>query len=97
VKVRYTFPAAADLDNVLGYVTMQSPQGAHRLRSRIEAIERLLAHFPQSGALTRLPWLRRITLNPYRYLIHYEVTDEEVIIHAVRHASRNPASMPGGA
>jgi toxin ParE1/3/4 len=32
---------------------------------------------------------------PYPYLVFYELTDTEIIIHAVRHAARNPSGMPG--
>ena len=35
-----------------------------------------------------------MTTAPYPYLIFYEATDAEVIIHAVRHAARNPSGMP---
>jgi toxin ParE1/3/4 len=28
-------------------------------------------------------------------LIFYEATETEIIIHAVRHAARDPAEMPG--
>ena len=27
----------------------------------------------------------------------YEVTDSEIIIHAIRHAARDPSGMPGSA
>jgi toxin ParE1/3/4 len=36
-----------------------------------------------------------MTVLPYPYLIFYEATDGEIIIHAVRHAVRDPSSMPG--
>jgi addiction module RelE/StbE family toxin len=97
VKVRYTPPALADLEAILNYVTEQSPQGANRIKARIQAIERLLAQHPLSGVRTRLPWLPRISVSPYPYLIFYEVADSEVIVHAVRHGARAPPSMPGSA
>ena len=96
MRVKYTLPAAADLDHVLDYLKQHSPQGARNVQQRIKAIERLLSHFPLSGSPTRLPWLRRIVATPYPYLIFYEVTGEDVIIHAVRHGMRDPETMPGG-
>jgi toxin ParE1/3/4 len=36
-----------------------------------------------------------MTTAPFPYLIFYEATDAEVIIHAVRHAARDPAGQPG--
>jgi toxin ParE1/3/4 len=32
-----------------------------------------------------------MTTTPYPYLIFYEATDAEIIIHAVRHGARNPS------
>jgi plasmid stabilization system protein ParE len=32
---------------------------------------------------------------PYPYLIFYEPTETEIVIHAVRHAARAPSIMPG--
>lgn len=94
MKVRYTLPALADLEGILDYLSERSPQGASRVKARIRAIERLLAQHPFSGAPTRLPWLRRVAVSPYPYLIFYEVTNSETIIHAVRHGARDPSSMP---
>ena len=94
MKVRYTLPALADLEAVLDYLIEQSPQGAKRIEARIQAVERLLADHPWSGVRTRLPWLRRIKVSPYPYLIFYEVTDDAVVIHALRHRARSPSSMP---
>ncbi|MBA3520308.1 MAG: type II toxin-antitoxin system RelE/ParE family toxin [Rhizobiales bacterium] len=95
MKVRYTLPALADLDAVLGYIETQSPQGARRVRLRLEALIELLADRPLLGARTDDPTIRRLTTPPYPYLVFYEVTGGEVVIHAVRHGARNPASMPG--
>ena len=96
MKVRYTLPASVDLDDVLSYLKLHSPQGARNVQARIRAVEKLLAQFPLSGSRTRLSWLRRIAVTPYPYLVFYEVTENEVIIHAVRHGARKPSSMPGG-
>jgi plasmid stabilization system protein ParE len=46
---------------------------------------------------TNHPAIRRMTTTPYPYLIFYEVTEGEIIIHAVRHAARDPTGMPGSA
>jgi plasmid stabilization system protein ParE len=39
--------------------------------------------------------IRRATTSPYPYFVFYEVSATEIIIHAVRHAARDPAGMPG--
>jgi plasmid stabilization system protein ParE len=38
-----------------------------------------------------------MTTTPYAYLVFYEARDTEIIIHAVRHAARDPSGMPGSA
>lgn len=73
MKLRYTNPALSELDEVLDYIALRSPQGAP----------------------TNDPRIRRIGAHPFPYLIFYEVTAAEVIIHAVRHGARDPTDMPG--
>ena len=40
--------------------------------------------------------VRRISVRPYPYVVFYRYSDEEVVIVAVRHAARDPRTMPGG-
>ncbi|MBV9750268.1 MAG: type II toxin-antitoxin system RelE/ParE family toxin [Acetobacteraceae bacterium] len=95
MRLRYTLPALADLDSVLNYIAAQSPQGAQRVQARIQAIIDLLLLHPGLGTRTDDPTIRRMTALPYHYVIFYEATETEIIIHAVRHASRDPSGMPG--
>ena len=95
MNLRYTLPALADLSSVLDYIAAQSPQGARRVQARIQAIIDLLLLYPAIGARTDDPTIRRMTTSPYPYLIFYEPTETEIIIHAVRHGARDPSSMPG--
>jgi toxin ParE1/3/4 len=95
VKLRYTIPALADLEAILDYIARRSPQGARRIQSRIQTIIDVLLQHPHIGTRTSDPTIRRMTTLPYPYLIFYEATDEEIIIHAVRHAARDPSGMPG--
>jgi toxin ParE1/3/4 len=95
VRVRYTLPALADLSSILDYVAAHSPQGAQRVQARIQALTDLLLVHPQIGRRTEDPTIRRMPAVPYPYLVFYEVTDTEIMIHAVRHAARDPSGMPG--
>jgi len=94
VKLRYTFRAAAELDGVLTYIAERSPQGARRVQMRIQEIINLLLQHPNAGTLTSKRRLRRMVVHPYPYLIFYQVTDHEIVIHGVRHGARKPSSMP---
>lgn len=91
MKLRHTFPALADLTSILDYVADRSPQGAARIHTRIRAVTDLLLRYPLAGAMTDDPTIRRMTTRPYPYLIFYEATEAEIIIHAVRHGARDPA------
>ena len=94
-RLRYTLPALADLEAILDYIVARSPQGARRVQSRIRAVIELLTQHPFIGTRTNDPAIRRMTTAPYPYLIFYEATDAELIVHAVRHAARDPSGMPG--
>jgi hypothetical protein len=47
------------------------------------------------GVRTGDPTIRRATTSPYPFLAFYEATETEIIIHAVRHAARDHAGIPG--
>jgi toxin ParE1/3/4 len=91
MRLRYTLPALADLASILDYIADRSPQGAARIQTRIRTVTDLLLRHPLAGAMTDDPTIRRITTTPYPYLIFYEATAAEIIIHAVRHGARDPS------
>jgi toxin ParE1/3/4 len=97
MRLRYTLPALDDLASILEYIADRSPLGAARVHARIRAVADLLLRYPQAGALTDDLTIRRMTTTPYPYLIFYEATDNEIIIHAVRHGARDPSDNPGSA
>jgi plasmid stabilization system protein ParE len=94
VRVRYTLPALADLAAILDYIAVHSPQGARRVHARLKAITELLLLHPLIGRRTNDPAFRRMTVTSYPYLIFYELTENEIIIHAIRHSARDPSAMP---
>jgi toxin ParE1/3/4 len=95
VKLRYTVPALADLNSILDHIAEHSPRGAKRVNARIESVIGLLLSHPAIGVRTEDPAIRRLTTRPYPYLIFYEIAGAEIIIHAIRHAARNPSEVPG--
>ena len=97
VRLRYTLPALADLDAILDYIAAHSPPGAKRIQARIQALIDLLLLHPYIGTRTDNPVIRRLATPPYPYVVFYEATENEIIIHAVRHQARNPSGMPGAA
>ena len=97
MKLRFTLPALADLNSILDYIAAHSPQGARRVQGRIQGIIDLLLNHPDIGIRTDDPTIRRLATPPYPYLVFYEIAETEIIIHAVRHAARDPSGMPGSA
>jgi toxin ParE1/3/4 len=95
VKLRYTLPALADLGTILDYIAAHSPRGARRVQARIQLLTDLLLLHPRIGRRASDPAIRRIATPPYPDLILYEITETEIIIHAIRHAARDPSTMPG--
>lgn len=94
MRLRYSRPAARDLERILSYISEHSPQGARRVQLRIRAVIDLLIEHPFAGHPTRREGTRRIVVTPYPYLVFYRLTADEIIIRAIRHAARDPASMP---
>ncbi|MBV9249644.1 MAG: type II toxin-antitoxin system RelE/ParE family toxin [Acetobacteraceae bacterium] len=80
---------------MLNYIAAHSPQGTRRVQARIQAVIDLLPVHPGIGTATGDPAIRRMTALPYPYLIFYEPTDVEIIIHAVRNSARDPFDPPG--
>jgi toxin ParE1/3/4 len=91
VKLRYTLPALADLNSILDYIAGYSPRGAKRVQGRIQDVVAILLAHPDIGIRTDDPVIRRLTTSPYPYLVFYEVTEPEIIVHA----ARDPSGMPG--
>lgn len=94
MKLHYTPAAVAELAEVLDYIAKRSPQAARRIQVRLQAISLLLLQHPRAGQPQRRGRLRRILVYPYPYLIFYQILDDEIVIHGVRHAARKPSSMP---
>ena len=95
MRLRYTCPALADLESTLAYIAAESPQGARRVQRRIQHVLDLLLVHPNIGTRTSDATIRRLTTTPYPFLIFYEILEDEIVIHAVRHAARDPSTMPG--
>jgi plasmid stabilization system protein ParE len=94
VRLRYTSPALADLAALLTHIADQSPQGAAHVQARLRKLIELLPSYLQIGGRTDDPTIRRLIATPYPYLVVYEIGDEEIIVHAIRHAARDPLDNP---
>ena len=86
MKLRYERGALSDLDEIFSYIAKDNQEAASRLVARIEESTARIAASPYLGAASRNPRFRRFPVG--KYLIVYEVGDDEVVIHYVRHGAR---------
>lgn len=86
MKLRYERGALADLDEILTYIAEENRDAATRLAARFEEVARRIAENPFLGEATRKSKFRRIPIG--KYLIVYEVAQDEVVVHYVRHGAR---------
>jgi toxin ParE1/3/4 len=86
MKFRYERGALADLDEIFAYIAADSREGAGRLVARIERVATRIAASPHIGGPTRKPGFLRFPIG--KYLIVYEIVNDEVVVLYVRHSAR---------
>ena len=86
MKLRYERGALADLEEIFAYIAADNPEAAARLVARIEEVTARIAASPYIGEATRKSGFRRFPIG--NYLIVYEVGEDELIVHYVRHGAR---------
>ena len=86
MKLRYERGALADLDEIFAYIAADNPEAAARLVARIEEVVGQIAASPYIGEATCKSGFRRFPVG--NYLIVYEVAEDQVVVHYVRHGTR---------
>lgn len=88
MRVRFTRPARADLDQIYTYVSQDNPSEASRLITRLLERGRSLGDSPYEGRETDEPNARVVVVPNLRYFIFYTIAGDEVHITHIRHTSR---------
>ena len=83
MRIRYTGPAARQLDAILAHIKARSPDGAANVLSRIDEALSIAAEQPRIGQATSRPGFRRIVINPVPGA-------EETSCIPYRHGARKP-------
>jgi len=86
MRLRFERGAVADLEEIFAYIAQDNRAAAARLVARIESATRRIADTPYIGEATRKSRFRRLPIG--NYLIVYEIGQDEVVIHYVRHGAR---------
>lgn len=97
MRLRYSRRAISDLRSIADYVRERSPAGSRVLREHLRRMIGQLADYPQLGMPTAKATLRRLVISRYPYVVFYQVTDDTIIVHHIRHVARkpiDPADLP---
>ena len=86
MKLRYERGALADLDEIFAYIAADSREAAGRLVARIERVATRIAASPHIGGTTSKSGFLRFPVG--KYLIVYEIVNDEVVVLYVRHSAR---------
>ena len=86
MKVRFNRGALQDIGGILDYVAERNPRAAAGLSLQFENAAKLIAAMPEIGSETSRKHFRRLVIG--NYLMVYELTGGEAIVHYVRHGAR---------
>ncbi len=86
MKARFNLGALADLADIGAYIAVDNPTAAADLVEAIEQVATLIGQFPKMGQGTNKQHFRKFPVG--KYLLVYEITHNEVVIHYVRHSAR---------
>ena len=88
MKIRWFRRALNQLVDAEEYIAEDNPDAARELVARIERAVARLADCPELGRMGRVEGTRELVVAHTPYIVAYRVRDDEVIVLAVQHASR---------
>lgn len=89
MQVRWTSPAAQDLEEITLYIERDSESAARAVAKTLFDAANSLDLMPARGRLGRLPGTRELVVVGLPYIIVYRVTSEAVHIVHIFHGARN--------
>lgn len=93
MRIRWTAPAAADLEQIKTYLDEHYPHLSHRtVRIIYESIRGLKA-MPNRGRLGLRSGTRELILRPLPYLVVYRVKDDAIEVLHILHGSRDNEAL----
>ncbi|MCU0490465.1 MAG: type II toxin-antitoxin system RelE/ParE family toxin [Chloroflexaceae bacterium] len=85
----WTESAQQALAEHIAYLAQRDPDAAQRVRDAVVAAVEHLEFLPFRGRPGRRPDTRELIINPYPYIVVYEVLGERVNILRVWHSAQN--------
>ena len=94
MKVVFLAEAERELGEILETVAKDSLRGASNIAQRVDSILGSIADQPMIGRRTNRPNVYRFPVTPFPYILFYRVAQNTVEVLAIRHAARDPRTMP---
>ncbi len=89
MKIRWTVPAAQDLENIFNYLRENNPGQAHSTVTEIRSSVRSLKQFPHRGRKGGEEGTRELPHVRLPYILTYRVTEEVVDILHIWHGAQD--------
>lgn len=88
MKVRWTVPAAEQLEQAHNYVADRNADAAEEIAQRVIDIAEMLGKHPGAGRSGRIAGTREFSVPDTPFIVAYAVSDEIAWILAVYHGAR---------
>jgi toxin ParE1/3/4 len=90
MEVRWSLPAAEDLERICEWIDRDNPEAARRVARTLYAQCDRLKEFPNLGrASLRMAGRRELTFAPLPYIVVYQVKPDAIEISRVFHGAQN--------
>jgi plasmid stabilization system protein ParE len=90
MQVRWSIPAAEDLEHICEWIERNNPEAARRVAQTIYGECARLKDFPYLGrASRRMPGRRELTFAPLPYVAVYQVKPDAVEISRIFHGAQD--------
>jgi len=93
VRVRWTVPAAAALENIQDYIARENPRAAWEVVKRVKFAVRQLEDHPKIGRAGRVHGTYELVIHGVPYIVPYRIKNKELQILSVYHTSREWPDM----
>ena len=90
MEIRWSLPAADDLERICDYIAGYNPEAARRVGKTIYEECARLKDTPNLGRpSSRMPGRRELVFSPLPYIVVYQVTQHAVEISRIFHGAQN--------
>jgi toxin ParE1/3/4 len=89
MRLRWTGPAAEDLNNIMRYIRQDNPAAAREVAKTIYDGCASLESFPYRGRTGRIRGTRELVIDPLPYIVVYQIKEQIVEIARIYHGARN--------